>query len=235
MPDLAEFQRSFAHALTFDEAGSLQRRGFAVYRNTVTRGIVEALRSAFPTIDLLLGPEMFTLVALDFGTVCPPASPVLSDYGADFPSFLSAQPWTGELPYLAEVARLDWLWLESFIAPDAPTGHPASDSTARVRLHPATRFIWLATPAMTIWQAHRGADPIEELMPDWRAEGALFIRPGLGVIAAPICAVRHHLLRLCQAAPTIDDCLATMRAIFPAEDAAALLRRHMSDGTLIIH
>ena len=237
MPDLAEFQRDFARALTFDDTASSapQRRGFEVHRNSSTRGIVEALRAAFPTIDKLLGAEMFAQVALDFRAISPPNSPVLSDYGADFPSFLRAQPWTSELPYLADVARIDWLWLESFLAPDVSDAPRSSGTMARVRLHPATRFAWFATPAMTIWQAHRGSGLVEELLPDWCPEGALFTRPGLQVIATPLRAFEHHFLRHCHAAPTIDDCLATMRAIFPDEDAAAFLRRLISEGAVTIH
>ena len=86
MPDLATFQRAFADALMADgqPAPPFRTQAFAVYRNTSARGAVEALRAAYPTVDMLVGEEMFTQVALDYRREHPPAGPVLSDYGADF-------------------------------------------------------------------------------------------------------------------------------------------------------
>src|SRR5687768_11998511 len=109
MPDLASFQQAFARALTVEgqAAPPFRSQAFAVYRNTSARGAVEALRAAYPTVDMLLGEEMFSQVALDYRRERPPISPVLSEYGADFPAYLVTQPWTCELPYLADVARLD--------------------------------------------------------------------------------------------------------------------------------
>jgi hypothetical protein len=171
MRDLAAFQAEFAEALLAERPiGPVTRApGFAVYRNTSARGAVEALRAAFPTVDTLIGDEAFTHAALDYRAACPPQSPVMSDYGADFADFLAAQSWTGELPYLADVARLDRLWLECFLAPD-----------------PAARIAWLATPAMTIWQAHREPAGFDELAPEWCEEGALFTREGNSIHAERI-------------------------------------------------
>src|SRR5688572_6432249 len=121
MLDLATFQRAFAIALVADgqPAPPFRTQAFAVYRNTSARGAIEALRAAYPTVDMLVGEEMFTQVALDYRREHPPMGPVLSDYGVTFAAFLAMQPWTCELPYLADIARLDWLWLEAFLAQDA--------------------------------------------------------------------------------------------------------------------
>ena len=238
MPDLAAFQRDFAAALLADlPSGEFARHGgFAVYRNTSARGSVEALRAAFPTIDLLIGDEMFNRVALDYRSARPPASPVLSDYGNGFAAYLAAQPWTCELPYLADVAKLDWLWLGSFTAPDAEAAPRLAGSTGtrRLALHPAARFAWLTTPAMTIWQAHRDPAGVAELTPDWRDEGALFTRPGEAVRAELIGPELHCLLCACTACPDPDDCLAAVGRAFPEADLTRLLEHGFRSGALII-
>lgn len=189
MRDLAAFQAGFAEAVLADRPiGAVARSpGFAVYRNTCARGVVEALRAAYPTVDALIGEEAFTHAALDYRAASPPRCPVLSDYGADFAEFLAAQSWTGELPYLADVARLDRLWLECFLAPD-----------------PAARIAWLATPAMTIWQAHREPAGFDELAPEWCEEGALFTRDGNSIQARRIDRATYLQLAetLPPAAPT---------------------------------
>ena len=182
MRDLATFQAEFAEALLADRPlwTTASQPGFAVYRNTCARGAVEALRAAFPTVDALIGEEAFTHAALDYRAACPPRSPVLSDYGAEFADFLAAQSWTGELPYLADVAKLDRLWLECFMAPD-----------------PAARTAWLATPAMTIWQAHREPTSFGELAPEWCEEGALFTRDGNSIQARRIDRATYLQLTKC--------------------------------------
>jgi hypothetical protein len=181
MPDLAAFQEAFGNALLARvPMGSIASQpGFAVYRNTCARGPVEALRAAYPTVDALVGEAAFTHAALDFRAHQPPRSPVLSDYGRDFPAFLARQPWTGELPYLADIAHLDRLWLECFLSAG-----------------PAARLAWLATPAVTIWQAHRQPGGFDELAPAWREEGALFTREGNAIHAEQID--RATYLRLAE-------------------------------------
>ncbi len=238
MPDLATFQLGFAKALMSDGQPdpAFLRLAFAVYRNTSARGTVEALRAAFPTVDMLVGEEMFSAVAIDYRRERPPVSPVLSEYGADFPAYLARQPWTCELPYVADVARLDRLWLESFLAADhAPSPRAAvRDEPARLMLHPATRFAWLETPAMTIWQAHRDPDGLTDLEPEWQPEGALFTRRGHQVRAEPISPACHRLLLTCATPSRVVDCVTAVAAAFPEADVPELLGRCVASGALII-
>lgn len=238
MSELAAFQRDFATALMTD--GELGRpfrsQAFGVYRNTSARGAVEALRASYPTVDMLLGDEAFTQVALEFRAERPPRVPVLSDYGREFAGFLRCQPWTSELPYLADVAWLDWLWLESLLAPDARStlSQAQPTSSAGIALHPAARFAWTATPAMTIWLAHRDPHSIGELEPDWVEEGALFARPGARVRAERIEPALHRLLIECMAPTTVADLVAKVAAVFPAADIPEQLRRGLAAGAIIL-
>lgn len=236
MPDLAQFQRAFAQAIVADDQPDYPFRSlaFAVYRNTSARGAVEALRASFPTVDALLGDEMFTDVALDFRRESPPSGPVLSDYGADFPKYLARQPWTCELPYLADVARLDHLWLESFLAGGADPLPRPFEGTSRLVLHPAARVAWLASPGLTIWQAHRVPGGLDELEPDWREEGALFTRPGLQVRAQPIDRASHYLLLVTGGSPRVDQCVAVVAEAYPQSNVPELLQRLVANGALII-
>jgi hypothetical protein len=236
MSDLATFQRDFAHALLSEEqlAWPFRSQAFAVYRNTAARGAVEALRAAYPTVDMLVGEEMFTEIALDYRRERPPFSPVLSDYGVDFASYLARQPWTSELPYLADVARLDRLWLEAFLAAGLDASRPTVFGQSRLMLHPAARFGWFATPAMSIWQAHRGPGEIIEIELEWREEGALFTRPGSAVSAMPIDAACHRLLLACARPANVDECVTAVAEVFPAVDVPELLRNCVATGALII-
>jgi len=236
MPDLASFQRQFAAALMAEGQGEppFRAQAFAVYRNTSARGVVEALRASYPTVDMLLGEEAFTQIALEFRRDQPPKGPVLSDYGREFAGFLRCQPWTCELPYIADVAWLDWLWLESFLAPDAINTAQQPSSISKIGLHPAARFAWLATPAMTIWLAHRDPWSMAELEPAWVEEGALFTRPGSNVRAEATDAAFHRLLTACIAPASVAEVVTSVAAEFPNSDLPELLRRGVAGGALIL-
>ena len=243
MPDLAQFQDAFAEALlTAEPVGRLAREpGFAVYRNTAARGAIEALRAGYPTIDALIGEEAFTDAALAFRAEQPPASPVLAYYGAGFPAFLARQPWTGELPYLADVARLDRLWIEAHLAADRTSlrlAGPISPGESRfagfrLTLHPAARFAWLETPAMTIWLAHRSPGGFDDLEPEWRPEGALFTRRRGAVEAHPIGRAEHRLLAATASGATVNDIAAALEAAHPKADVANLFARLIACGALL--
>ena len=236
MPDLATFQREFAQAVLAEGQAerSFRSQAFAVYRNTCARGAVDGLRASYPTVDMLVGEEMFTQVALDYRQEAPPSIPILSDYGGSFPAFLARQPWSCELPYLGDVARLDWLWLESLLAPDAPVMPRSVGSGSLIALHPATRFAWLATPALTIWQAHRDPCGIIELDPDWAEEGALFTRPGLSVRVEAISPVIHYLLAACARPMPLSRIVLRVADAFPAANLPELLQSAVASGALTI-
>lgn len=231
MPDLAAFQDAFAEALLEAEPqGRLARApGFAVYRNTCAHGIVEALRAAYPTVDCLLGREGFTAAALAFRDERAPTSPILTGYGAGFPGFLARQPWTSELPYLADVALLDRLWLEAHLAADRGAASVAVGfRPLRLALHAATRFAWLETPAVTIWLAHRSPGGFDELAPEWRAEGALLTRPAGPVLLQPIGRGEHRLLAALAAGASAD-------ALVGEDDLPALIARLIACGAVFPH
>ena len=104
----------------------------------------------------------------------------------------------------------------------------------RIALHPATRFAWLPTPAMTIWRAHRDSWELTELDPDWVEEGALFTRLGLSVRAELIDAAFHHLLIACAAPASVANVVSTVAAAFPQSDVPELLQRGVALGALIV-
>ncbi len=240
MPDLATFQLAFASALDRSgRRGTLERQpGFAVYRNTCAVGLIEALGAAYPVTAEILGPEAFDALAFHFSRAHPPKSPVLADYGAGFAEHLTAQPWTSELPYLAGVAELERLVTESHLAADADAldlgdlARIGMDGLMALRLplHPAARFAWLRTPAMTIWLAHRDREGFETLAPEWRAEGALFTRPRDAVEAVLISAPAHRLLSGLRLGESVGQAASAVADIYPETDFSELFASLVTSG-----
>lgn len=105
--------------------GETAPKRFNVYRNNVIVSLCEALGESFPAVKALLGEEYFRALAQAFVTAHPPVSPVLIWYGAGFADFLDAFPPLKAYPYLGDVARLEWSWLQAYHAADAAPLDPA--------------------------------------------------------------------------------------------------------------
>jgi hypothetical protein len=80
----------------------------AIYRHHLSHSLTSALAATFPTVESLVGADFFVLLAGDFVGRSLPTQPVLSEYGAGLPTFLADYAPASGLPYLADVARLDW-------------------------------------------------------------------------------------------------------------------------------
>jgi hypothetical protein len=79
-----------------------------VYRHHVFESLGTALAATFPTVQALVGADFFRRSARTFVAQSPPTQPVLAEYGAGFPDFLAGYEPARDLPYLADIARLDW-------------------------------------------------------------------------------------------------------------------------------
>ena len=157
---------------------------FAVYRNNVVVGLVEALAAAYPATKALVGERFFNAMAGTHVRAEPPTSPVLILYGAGFPAFIAGFAPAGRLPFLADVARLERLWLLAYHGPEAdpvPLATlarlpEAALAEACLALHPTAGLIASRHPVAALWAANtgRGEHAAVDLR---RAEAALVLRP----------------------------------------------------------
>ncbi|EKF58801.1 hypothetical protein QWE_14582 [Agrobacterium albertimagni AOL15] len=164
------------------------QRRFSVYRNNVTVSLVDALASIFPTVQNLVGEDFFRAMARLYVAAHPPTSPLLFSYGESFPAFLEGFPPAADLPFLADVARVERLWLDAYHAADAAPLDPAAlgeisaEQLASIRLqpHPATRMIRLRHAAGTICSLDRAGMPLDGVNP-LLPEAVLITRPAFDV------------------------------------------------------
>ena len=172
--------------------GSDPAKRFAVYRNNVVVSLVDALADSFPVVQALVGEDFFRAMAAEFARGNPPRSPVLAWYGAGFADFVENFPPAAGLPYLADVARLEWLRVEAWHAADADPlplaeigallADDAALSALRLALHPSLRVLRSAHPVVSLWSAHQAADTAAALGAiDFTEEAALVLREGLDV------------------------------------------------------
>lgn len=149
-----------------DPQGRPAGKRFDVYRNNVVHSLSEALSSAYPVVEKLVGDKFFKAMAGVFVRQHPPVSPLMFQFAQEFPGFLAAFPPVAHLPYLPDVARLERSRRQAYHATDAApidgavlmVATPAQLESARLGLHPSTRIVRSEYPILAIWQNNNGED-----------------------------------------------------------------------------
>ena len=215
--------------------------GFAVYRNTVHKGCIDALQANYPTVCQLVGDDWFRAAAAVFARAQPPRNSLLVSYGAGFADFLAGFAPAAELPYLSAVARLDRCWTECHLAADATAVDrqwlaqqtPDTLPLVHLRPHPAARWSWCDEhPAYALWQSHRDGRPTAEPL-EWTGDGALLARPHAEVVWHPLSQAGMAFLDACAEGHTLEAAATSALDAEPTADFAALISTLLDAGALI--
>jgi hypothetical protein len=238
MPELATFQTEFTRALLADEVPTTYGAGLAVHRNTIINALLNALAASYPTIEQLVDRDWFRACANAYVRAHLPRSPVLALYGETFPEFLAQFAPAAQLPYLADVARIERLWSEAHTSPDTdclPADalnrlSPEELFEQRLALHPATRFGCFQNSAVTIWQHHRTAPSGGELQLDGTAEWAVITRPNGAVECHRLDLPDFVFLERIAAGATLGEAATSALEIHNSADVSACLARLIAAG-----
>ncbi|SME99038.1 HvfC/BufC N-terminal domain-containing protein [Pseudogulbenkiania subflava] len=163
----------------------LSAAGLAVYRNNYRVGLIDTLAYAYPVLGQLVGEEFFRALAREYVKRHASHSGNLHRYGAAFGDFLDSFEHVRHLPYLADVARLEWHVHRSYYAADATppdlavlaTLEPERWGELRFGLADDVAVVASPWPIATIWLAHQpdSGVPLPERLGD-HAETALVTR-----------------------------------------------------------
>ena len=200
---LARLQASFSRKLLqrggAAPAGLTPPKRFRVYRNTVFASLINALRARYPVIERLVGEDFFEAAAGLFIEAHPPRSPVLIDYGEGFRYFLASFEPAGALPYLADVARLEWLRHRAYHAADrkalrpSDLAHTPSDRVFALKFefHPSAALAVSPYPIVSIWETNAHDAETRPIGPDLAGEAALVVRPDYNVQIVRLDQAEH--------------------------------------------
>jgi Putative DNA-binding domain len=120
MLTVAEIQLRFRNAVVHGDAqhvGSLAsllvggcspEKRLIIHQRNYRQSLVDALLIRFPATGWLLGGRLLTEAAARFIRECPPQSPCIAEFGAEFLDFLSQCPVAERAPYVREFAELEW-------------------------------------------------------------------------------------------------------------------------------
>jgi uncharacterized protein (UPF0276 family) len=178
VPTADTLQRAFGAALfePADEAalettlapwlkGDAGRLG--IYRGNLSANWRRALGAAYPVVRQLVGDEFFDALARVHGRRHPSRDPDLNRFGVELPAFLEDFAPAADLPYLPDMARLEWSIHDSHYH-DAPSEaqvqapaaalaglDPAGFEASRAVLHPSLRLHASSWATLALWRAHQ--------------------------------------------------------------------------------
>lgn len=143
------------------QAGDPGTERLSVYSGGYLARMEEGLEESYPAVRRVAGRRGFHALAHDYAAGHPSRDYNLSLVGKDLPVFLEGYSLTKELPFLPDLARLEWAVAEAFHAFDQPPLDPAHLSAIppeeweRIRLvfQPSLRMVSSAWPILDIWEA----------------------------------------------------------------------------------
>lgn len=80
----------------------------SIYRGSVHGILTQALEATYPVCRALVGENFFSKMCTVFIDQSPPTSPYFHEYGETLADFLQSFPPTQSLPYLVDMAHLEW-------------------------------------------------------------------------------------------------------------------------------
>ncbi len=222
--------------------GSDPVKRFAVYRNNVVSSLIDALADTFPVTCELVGDEFFRAMARVFVAAVPPRSPILAEYGDEFPDFIADFPPARTVPYLTDVARLEMLYLTAYHAADATPldeaafrgalAHANALPALRLRLHPSTGVLRSAYAACSLWAAHQGTLDLATVDP-YRAEEVLVVRPFWEVLVVPLRPGAGHFIGLLADGRPFGESALAASSEHPGFDLATTLADLIRAGAAV--
>ena len=160
---LASVDEARRHASAFRGTSDLVLARLAVYRGNAVAASAKALAGAYPIVAKIVGEEFFEALAREYSRRHPSLSGDLNEFGDSLAEFLEEFPHTRDLPYLPDVARMEWLVHRAHYAADAAPLDPAGlaatgeENWERLRfvLAPACSVMASRWPLGRIWEVHQ--------------------------------------------------------------------------------
>jgi hypothetical protein len=232
MPSLREAQLAFAGRV-FGSGHSVSPRE-QIYRNNVFISLTGALADVYPVVQRLVGEKFFAQLARRYIRAHPSRSGNLHDFGRQLPGFITSLSNSIGLPYLADVAALEWACHEAFHGGEAAPldfSRLINPESAKAPLHPAARLVASRYPILAIWEANQAEEPgLVDL--DAGGDWLVVLRRDLQVEILRSTPGEFALLAALRDGMELGEACEAALAAEPALDLAAAMGRVVTHGLL---
>ncbi|MGP1396411.1 MAG: HvfC/BufC family peptide modification chaperone [Inquilinaceae bacterium] len=229
---------AIAAALVSDGIPADRRLG--IYRTNTFGSLTQVLKAAYPVVFRLVGDPFFRAMTHAHIRAHPPRRPHLLSYGGDLPAFIAAFAPARPLPYLPDVARLEWARNEAYFAADAPPLDAAGlqrvplDEYPKLTfaLHPAIRLVASPYPIQRIWEVNQTDDDrVAAVDLNQGGQRVVVARRRGSVIQSGVGAGEYALLLALSQGRTLQDAAAAAMAAEADFQLQPVLAAHLAGGT----
>lgn len=244
MSSLREQQRRFAEAVRSRSAPGAAADRMSIYRHSIRRNYRNALASTYPVVMQLVGAAFFEAAVDGYVNEHPSICGDLNSYGDRFDAFLARYAPAEPLPYLPDIARLEWAIDDVHRAADSTTSPdgvlaalaavPPDKLTAlRLRIAPTCRLVSSRFPILRIWRTNQldhSGDRRVSL--DEGGDHVLVRRDAGGIPLERIDVGDCAFLSSLASGATLADAIEQAVLADQGFDLAASLRAHVASSTI---
>ena len=213
-----------------------------IYANMYFYRILDALKEDFPATLAVLGDENFHNLVTGYLLEHPPTDPSITHSGSHLADYLRDHPMRDDVPFVADLAKLERATVEVFLGPDAATLEPGALRAVAVedwpamklKLHPSAQILsldWRVSDLLQAVEDHRpwnpaNQDAVKVLV--WRTNARVFHRDLDPMEANALEAAAHNA----TFAEICDIVAATAADQDPVAAMNQMLSRWLSDNLL---
>jgi hypothetical protein len=196
-------------------AGSIHARWHVYARGFLAR-LVEAIENDYPALSKVLGEGPLRSLTARYVSRFPPRSHDLGRFGDRLAALLEADALTGDLPFLPDLARLEWAVAEAFVAPDVPELRwadlallgPEAASEAPLALRPGAALVSSTWPIFEIWSCRDQPTEAIDVPLSRAARTVLVSRRGVEIVCRPAAGMEVSLFRATESGGRLADAVA---------------------------
>ena len=252
MPRLRELQTSFANCLfdanaesvlgLIESEGCSASQRMQIYRNNLFISLTDALQAIYPSVHSLVGEGFFKYLADSYIRTHPSQSGNLHEFGQELAVFIGGFKPAATVPYLADVAKLEWAQHFVFHAAE----HSPLDlrrlsevpdekrTDLRFCFHPASKLISSRYPVLTIWEACRDEhEAARTISADEEGEQVLIVRHEEKVELHRLAIGEHTFLRALKDSYRLGTAYERATEVDNRFDLATTLQKHIALSTLV--
>ncbi len=253
VPSLLELQTAFIGELMQTGSTTIEQEAarsefsgqelMRVYRNNLFISLRDALGAVYPVVAKLVGDGFFAYMGHEFIKRHPSRSGNLHDFGAELSDYLKTFEPAATLPYLTDVARLEWARHEAYYAASAPApdlselGRVPREAYDQIRfeLHPSAGLIASPYPVLQIWEAHQEESKVDASSVSLASGGerVLVLRPRAEIVMKRSSVGEHELLSRFMEGLPLCEAVGAALDVEPEFDLESTLRQHLLLGTVV--
>jgi hypothetical protein len=251
MTSLSELQCEFVASLQNPSAGNIAHRlnshptlsaldQLSLYQTNIIATLQKALKAIYPTCLKLVGKDFFIRMMSAYIEVTPSISPDLNLYGESFADFIQQFEPANTLPYLSDVARLEWAWHSVYTSPDhlpfdfEKLASHYANGPQTIIFHLPAGAILLSTPYPTHLIFETNLDGYDGDTTITLREDETFYyliwRHQLDRRMDVLSVVEWQVLSWIRAALTLGELCGRVAIAFPAIDMGVVLPQFVSQG-----